>query len=407
MKNSRITIQEVFFDSDADYDEVFVKGAEPIDELEGSLKPTDEHDKLMNQVLEGDKDTVDHGKLILESINQGVGNFTPDLMMEQLVKNYEITKRMMGERIIQQLTNYSQNYVDKNIKIPEFQREIRDNIEENIGKLKEKELIDKEGQVTDKGLALSSLVMYTEELDHLIPKGFGDRRKKEKEHYGDKEEFKNFEKSRYRDIAVRQTIKTAIRRGHTEVQTGDIKIYDKKSKGKISIVYGLDASGSMKGAKLGTAKKAGVALAFKAINDKNKVGLLVFGSEIKNKIEPTKDFMRILANLANIKAAMETDLGKTIKEAIDMFPSKNETRHLVLLTDALPTKGQAPIDKTLQAASIARNEGITISVIGIKLDEEGEKLAKRIVEIGEGRLYKVTDIENMDQLILEDYYSLN
>ena len=37
------------------------------------------------------------------------------------------------------------------------------------------------------------------------------------------------------------------------------------------IIYGLDASGSMKGNKLKAAKKAGIALAFKAIEEKNTV----------------------------------------------------------------------------------------------------------------------------------------
>jgi len=360
----------------------------------------------MNTVLEGDKKDIEDGKLILDSINQGLGSFTPDLLMEQFINNYEIAKKIVGERIIKKLTNYSSEYIDKNIKIPEFQREIRKNIEENIEDLKDKNLVNKEGNITDKGLILSSLVMYVEELDNLVPKGFGEKRKKEKEHYGDKEEVKPYEKSRYRDIEMRQTIKTAIKRGHTEIFREDIKLQDRKSKGKISIIYGLDASGSMKGEKLGTAKKAGVALAFKAIQDKNKVGLIIFGSEIKNTVEPTTDFMNILRSLASIRASMETDIAKTIKKPIEMFGNKRETKHLVLLTDALPTKGDAPKDEALKAVSMARNEGITISVIGIKLDEEGSKFAKRIIEVGNGRLYKIKDLKNLDKVILEDYYAV-
>jgi len=397
----------VFFDSkQTKYEQVAVKSADAIEEISGKLKQEDQYDKLMNSVLEGDKQQIDNGKLILESINQGVGAFTPDIMMQNLVKNYELTKNMYGERIIRQLTNYSSNYVEKNINIPEFQREIKKNIEENTKKLENENLVTKEGMITDEGIFLSSLVLYTEELNNLIAKGFGEKRKKEKEFHGDKEDYTNFKKTRYKDIAIRQTVKSAIRRGHTEIIKEDIRLYNRKSKGKISIIYALDSSGSMKGEKLATAKKAGVALAFKAIQEKNKVGLIVFGSEIKNIVEPTNDFMRLLRNLTTIRASMETDIAKTIKKAIEMFPNKKETKHLVLLTDALPTKGTEPKEETLKAVSIARNQGITISAIGIKLDAEGLKLAKKITEIGQGRLYKVTDLGKVDKIILEDYYSL-
>ena len=40
------------------------------------------------------------------------------------------------------------------------------------------------------------------------------------------------------------------------------------------------------------------------------------------------------------------------------------------------------------------------------LDKKGEKLAKEIVKLSNGRLYIMKDVENLDKIILEDYYSL-
>lgn len=396
----------IFDRSTNKHEKVEVKTTEAIEELSGKLKKQSEEDKLMHSVLEGDKDKIDDGKLILESINRGLGSFTPDIIMQNLVNNYKMAEKMFGATIIRKLTNYAPGYVEKNITIPEFQKEIKKNIEENIGKLQEKGLVDKDGIITDQGAFLSSLILYTEELDKLVAKGFGEKRKKDKDMYGEKEDYNLFKHSRYRDLAIKQTVKTAIRRGHQELIKEDLKIFDRKSKGKISIIYGLDASGSMKGDKLATAKKAGVALAFKAIQEKNKVGLIVFGSEIKNEIAPTNDFMTLLRHLTSIRAATETDISKTIKKAIELFPNRKETKHLILLTDALPTKGNKPKQDTMEAVSIAKDQGITVSVIGIQLDEEGKQLAKKIVEVGTGRMYQVKDLKNVDTIILEDYYSL-
>ena len=200
-------------------------------------------------------------------------------------------------------------------------------------------------------------------------------------------------------------MKLAIRRGHSGFYENDLQVYEKQSKGQTYIVYALDASGSMKGKKLEACKKAGIALAYKAINEKDKVGLIVFGSEVKEVVEPTNDFTRLLKEITKIRATKETDIVSTLQKAIELFPSGNITKHLILITDALPTKGDEPEKLTMEEASIARSKGITISLIGISLDDKGKKLAERIVEIGEGRLYVAKDLSNVDKIVLEDYYA--
>ncbi len=377
-----------------------------IKEQKGKLKRQTDEDKLMHTILDDDKENIDNGRLISESITQGIGSLTPDLIFNNLVKDFKLAKKLYGETIIRELTGYSPNYIEKNINIPEFKRELQKKINEKIDDLKNDGLLNKEGGVTDKGLTLSALVLYVEELDNLVPKGFGENKNKKKSLYGDKEDYRNYKKEdRYKDIAMKQSIKTALRRGHTEIFRTDLKSNIRKGEGKISIIYALDASGSMKGDKLRIAKKSGIALAFKAIQDKNKVGLVVFGSDIKEYIPPTQDFMFLLKRLAEIKASMETDIAKSISKSIELFP-KHDTKHLIILTDALPTKGVIPEKETLEAVSEARNNNITISLIGINLDDKGFELARKMIEIGQGKLYKVTNLEEIDKIILEDYDSL-
>ena len=174
----------------------------------------------------------------------------------------------------------------------------------------------------------------------------------------------------------------------------------------IEIIYGLDASASMKGNRIRAAKKAGVALAYNAIQEHDKVGLIVFGEDIKGTLIPTSEFGVILKSIANVKAYGQTDFTTTLKKAIDLFSHENVTKHLILLTDALPTAGDKPEKETLQAVSMASGAGITVSLVGLGLDKDGEKLAQKIVEIGNGKLFVVKDIEDLDKVILEDYYGL-
>jgi len=379
---------------------------EKAEELSGKMARQNKENKLMHSVLENDKELIEEGKLITESVNQNLSSFVPDLIFRNLVNDYKLAKQLYGEMIIRKLTGYDPSFVEKNLKLPEFREELKKNIEDNIKKLKADELINKEGEVTDEGIKLGSLVLYTEELDKLRIRGLGEKKEKKKDIYGDKKDYMNYKKTRYRDIAVRQSVKTAIRRQHKELLKEDLRIFEREKKGGISIIYALDASGSMKGEKIRMGKRAGVALAYKAISERNKVGLIVFGEEVIKVVPPTLDFNEILQNITTIRARSETDLAATIHKAIELFGSSKETKHLILLTDVLPTKGKKPEEETLKAVSIARDQQITISVVGINLDKDGEKLAKSIIEISEGRLYKVKNVEVLDTVILEDYYQV-
>ena len=392
----------IYFDSQQQIHE-----KDEIEELTGKLSSQEER-KLMHSVLENDKETIEKGKLIRDSINQGLDAFTPDLIYQQLVKNYSMAKHIFGPSLLKLATGYNPDYIEKNINIPEFQKELRFRIQKNIEKLKEEGLLDRDSEISEKGIELASLVMYFEELDKITPKGIlGGKIHKKTSIYGGKEDIRTYKKSdRYKDIAIKKSVKLAIRRGHKKLHEKDLKVFERQSKGQSYIVYALDASGSMKGSKIDACKRAGIALAYKAIDEKDKVGLIVFGSEIKTLVEPTQDFSYLLKNITSAKASRETDLAASLRKSIELFPNDNITKHLILITDALPTIGKEPEQETLQEVSIARNKGITISLIGINLNEKGKKLAKKITELGEGKLYIVKNIENIDKIVLEDYYGI-
>jgi len=378
-----------------------------IEEFAGKLSFQKEEDKLMHSVLENDKETIEKGKLIMDSINQGLNSFTPDLIYQQLVKNYMMAEHIFGPSLLKRASGYSPDYIKKNINIPEFQKELRFRIQKNHAKLRDEGFLNNNDGITDKGIKLASLVMYFEELDRLIPTGiFGQKKHKKSSIYGGKDNVRNYKKSdRYRDIAIKKSAKLALRRGHKKLEEKDLQVFERQSKGQSYIVYALDASGSMKGAKIDACKRAGIALAYKAIEEKDKVGLIVFGSEIKIIVEPTLDFSYLLKNITCATASKETDIVATVKKSVDLFPNDNVTKHLVLITDALPTVGDDPEEQTLHEVSIARNKGITLSLIGINLNVKGRKLAEKIVELGEGRLYIVKNLENIDEVVLEDYYT--
>lgn len=395
---------EVFLDTESE--DVAVEEAAEADELKGKPGSDPEEERLAHSVLENDEQTVKDGKMLAESVDYSIGSFTPDMMFEKLVNNYRDAQKLFGETIIRELTGFDGSYIEKNTKIAEFREELSRNIHRNVDRLKEEGLLDKDGSISEDGVTLASLVLYTEELDYLRARGLGKKELKESAHYGERAERTRFQKQRYKDIDVKASIRRAIRRGHNELRPEDLKAVKRRQHGKISVVYALDSSGSMRGQKIGLSKKAGVALAYQAINDKNDVGLVVFTSRIEASISPCRDFPLLLRSLTTARAGQETDIQRAIEHSIGLFEKGTHTKHLVLITDALPTRGDEPGKETIAAVGEARSAGITVSLVGINLEKEGEKLAKKITEIGEGKLYRVKNLDEIDAIILEDYEML-
>ncbi|MFA6088301.1 MAG: VWA domain-containing protein [Candidatus Woesearchaeota archaeon] len=383
-----------------------------LEQAEGFLgkRYDEDYDKLMNSVLNNEKEVLEEGGIIKDVLNQNLSSFSPNVLFEHLVKDYKNAKNIYGESLLRQITGESSEALEKNMKFPEYQRQINMKIKKKVMDLKRKGFITKDMDITEKGYELASLALYVQELDHIMSKGFmGEHIHKEKSFYGGNEDEKIFRKGdRYRDIAIKRSIDIAIRRGHTQIGNEDLRAFEKQSKGEQYIVYAIDASGSMKGNKVDVCKKAGVALSYHAIENKDKVGLIVFGEDVKDAIMPTNNFPLLLRTITRIKAAKETNISDALKKCIEMFPNEeNITKHVLMLTDALPTSGEDPFKETLEQVSLSRSHGITISVVGINLDKDGEEFAKKIVEIGQGKFYVVNDVDELDRIVLTDYYGFS
>lgn len=381
-----------------------VKNFDQAEEVEGKLRHSEAYDKLMHSVLENDKDTIEQGQMIQDGMDHGLQSFTPDMMFEQFVNNYKNAKQLYGERLIRELSGYDESYVEKNIRIPEFQRELKERLRQSVKSLKDQGLLGKEGEITDEGIVVATMSMVREELDRMKKKGvFGERANRTKSLTGEKADYREYVSTdRYRDIAVKASAKKAIRRGHRHIGKEDLVVHDHVHTERATIIYAIDASGSMRGEKIAAAKRAGIALAYKAIKKRDKVGCVVFGKEVVSEHAPTQDFMPLVRTMLRARAAKETDIAQTIHHAITMFDSQKGVKHLLLLTDGLHTASGNK--QVLEAASTAYRADITLSIVGLSLDEDGEQLCKQIVDIGRGSLYVVKNYEDLDMVFIEEYY---
>ncbi len=363
-------------------------------------------DKLPGSLAETDKKKVENAGIISDMVNHSVG-FTPDLAFENLVKDYASAKKLYGPTLIRKLTGFTEEHLLRNIRLPEFRRELKGVLEKKMEEMMEEGLLDREGQVTEEGYELSAAVLYLEELESLRSRGYGDKLARKISPYGERSGQKSYARGDpYRDIGIRSSIKKAARRARTSLSKDDLVVFRMKDKSSARIVYAIDNSGSMRGRKIEMAKRAGFALMYQAIENRDKIGLVTFRSDIAESIPPSDDFRYLATVLSKARAFKETDIAKAIRESIALLSKETFTRHIVLITDAMPTVGSDPFQQTLEEAAAAYGRGITISVVGIQLTEKGIELAKKIAETSGGRFYIVRDLEDMDIIVLDDYSRL-
>lgn len=358
------------------------------------------------------------GQAMNDAMNNDVSSFIPDLMSENIVKNYSNAENIYGPKIIKYLSGYSSDYTKRNINIPEFQKELRKNIKQNIENLKKDKVLNKNYQITKHGKNLSiasTLFIQMKKLDQFMKadiRGKYTHKYKSTSRGDEKFDVRNFRKGDiFKDLALKASIKSAIRRGHKKLNIQDLKSYERKSKANATIIFAIDASSSMRGVKIEAAKKAGISLAYKTIYDNNKLGLIEFSDTINNSMV-TKDFGQALNFIQKIKIRSQTDLGKAIMHSINMFPQDSDLKHLMILSDILTTKSEdsKPEEFALNAAATAKANNISVSLIIIDNKNKDEdkimEFASQIIEVSGGKIYKINNLDDLDTLVLSDYSEL-
>lgn len=327
--------------------------------------------------------------------------------MDQFVSDFRQAKQLYGETLVRQLTGYDADYVHKNMNIPEFRRHLEDRIKQNIDDLQEQGMLSREGSFTEDAIELAAVEMAVSELDHLEAAGLsGPRVHESSASAPGRTDTKAFSGQSYRDLAVHQSVKTALRRGQKSIRKEDLRVFRPHSKGRFEIIYAIDTSGSMKGAKIAAAKRAGVALAYQGIRGGDKIGVVSFGKSVESELAPCKDFSSLLNTIIRVRPGSETDLASGVESATNLFSnSSSANKHVILITDALPTVGSDPQREVLEAVGAARSSKITVSVVGIGLDKEGSRLAQKIADVGQGRVIVASNTEDLDVLVLSEYAS--
>jgi molecular chaperone DnaK len=134
------------------------------------------------------------------------------------------------------------------------------------------------------------------------------------------------------------------------------------------VVFALDTSGSMAGAKIVAAKQAVMTNARTLLamgDEKCKVGVVSFASGVTIVCRPTSDLGVLQRAVSALVPSGTTSMDEGIRQAVElaMAAPAGIDRDVVMVTDGMPDINRR--DSTLAAAEEARSRGVTLSSVGI------------------------------------------
>lgn len=166
-----------------------------------------------------------------------------------------------------------------------------------------------------------------------------------------------------------------------------------------SVVFVLDASGSMQGTKIESAKKA-LASAASKLPGKSESALVVLYdcSLVERLCDFTRDSSELIDKSKDIQATGGTPLGDAMSDAFDYLKSRAfypaNRRRIIVLSDGVSTCG---VDPFTVADGWQKNKVPPgFAIVGLELDENSSQTLKELAMRAQGEYIEATEetIEN-------------
>ena len=178
--------------------------------------------------------------------------------------------------------------------------------------------------------------------------------------------------------------------GRVRLEAGDLRLSARQGRESNLVLFCVDASGSMAARRrMEQVKTAILSLLLDAYQRRDKVGLVTFRASADRLAEralpPTHSVDVAAARLAELPAGGRTPLAEGLLEAAEVLrleKLRDPRRRplLVVITDGRATHGPDPIDRSLRAARLLAETGVSAIVVDCEAGRMRLGLAHRLAE---------------------------
>ncbi len=190
------------------------------------------------------------------------------------------------------------------------------------------------------------------------------------------------------------------------VSARDISLEERRP---VALTFVIDVSGSMgRENRLGLAKRSLTKLVDQ-LTDDDRVAIVVYGTNARVVLEPTSDHRDILRAIDRLRpeGATNAEAGISLgyQLASDNFRQRRNNR-VVLISDGVANVGNTAYDKILRHIEDEREDGITLTVIGVGMGNYNDILMEQLADNGDGNYFYVDNDREARRLFTTDLVGL-
>ncbi|MCP4568782.1 MAG: DUF3520 domain-containing protein [FCB group bacterium] len=182
---------------------------------------------------------------------------------------------------------------------------------------------------------------------------------------------------------------------------------DPKFRKAANLVFVIDVSGSMgREDRLGLVKKA-LRLLVDELNSKDRVGLIIYGSQAREVLPPTSitDRQKILDAIERLCTGGSTNAEAGIRLGYQMAEccfEKGKINRVILCSDGVANVGVTGADDLLKQIKRFADKGITLSSIGFGMGNFNDILLEKLGNKGNGHYAYVDDIAEARRIFVDN-----
>lgn len=198
----------------------------------------------------------------------------------------------------------------------------------------------------------------------------------------------------YRDLALRETLRQAIKHRHTEVQRKDIQILQREKRVRVDVILCIDVSGTMAQLeKYWLSKRIAMQLGFTYLNHGDQVGVVAFSNDGVRVLKLTKNRHQLAQKIMGLEISLNsfTNLGAGLDLAgrtLSYGGGKSGGRQVIVISDGEVTAPKEnPEQFVIKQALSLRRQGILITTVCLNEKNANPQMMRKVAKVGGGRFY--------------------
>ncbi|MGA7617113.1 MAG: von Willebrand factor type A domain-containing protein, partial [Thermoanaerobaculia bacterium] len=175
------------------------------------------------------------------------------------------------------------------------------------------------------------------------------------------------------------------------------------------LTFVVDVSGSMARENRLELVKSALSMLVGHLEESDRLGLVVFGSDARILLEPTGDHDAILHAIRGLYPEGSTNAEEGLRLGYELesrFARPNATNRVILCSDGVANVGHTSAQSILRVIGRRAKEGIQLTTVGFGMGNYNDVLMEQLADHGNGRYHYVDSIDEASRVFTENLTGL-